>query len=170
MKLLQLTQGKFAQVDDSDYEYLNQFKWYTIKTKSKDRFYAGRGIKVNGKQKMLMLHTDIMKPDKGNVTDHIDHNGLNCQRINMRICTANQNRKNRSASPGKTSKYLGVRLHKQAYKGKICLRWEAQIVSGGKQIYLGKFKDEIEAAKCYDKAAAKYHGEYSNFNFKINNG
>ncbi len=93
MKLIPLTQGKFAQVDDEDYDYLNQWKWYT--TKNHKTFYAARHIRINGKQKLIYMHRVIMNIIKGYKTDHIDHNGLNNQKYNLRICTCQENNRNR---------------------------------------------------------------------------
>jgi len=105
MKEIKLTKGYFAQVDDSDFNWLNQFKWNCKKRYYKSgnlKLYAGTTIKG----KYISMHRLIMGPPSDMQIDHRDHNGLNCQRYNMRICTNIQNRANRT--PGGLSKYLGV--------------------------------------------------------------
>lgn len=143
-----------AAVDDSDYEYLNQFKWYARKCKK--TFYAERSIKVNGKFTNQSMHTLIMNTPEGMEVDHVDHIGLNCQRLNMRICTHSQNCMNR-INRGLT-KYKGVCYNGSRVRCVIYLR--------KKQIHLGYFKTEIEAAKAYDSKAKELFGEYANLNFK----
>ncbi len=97
--------------------------------------------------------------------DHKDRNGLNNQRSNLRICSRSNNSKNRTSRKNSSSKYLGVHFHKQ--KGKNS-KWVAQIFVDGAPIYLGRFTIEADAARCYDVAALKYHGEFANLNFKTN--
>ena len=92
--------------------------------------------------------------------DHIDGNGLNNQRYNLRTATHTQNQRNRKNFIKGTSKYKGVSLNKKNKK------WIVRIRNGGKQIYLGHFLDEIEAAKKYDEMAKIYHKEFAYINFK----
>jgi len=87
-----LTQGKVAIVDDDMYDYLNQFKWHAVKQSGK--FYARRHIKSSNPNIKILIHRDVMKPEKGFVIDHIDGNTLNNQKDNLRICTHAQNIRN----------------------------------------------------------------------------
>lgn len=155
MKEIRLTLDKIALVDDEDYDYLNQWKWCAMKIKN--YYYAGRGIHNKNIRHLILMHRLIMNAPKGMEIDHIDHDGLNNQKFNLRICTTSQNQMNRLPIGG--SKYLGVSYN----QGKYIV---AQIRVNGEIKKLGMFKTEEEAALAYDNAAKLYHGEFSNLNFK----
>ena len=152
MKEIVLSQGKVALVDNDDFEYLNQWKWYAWC--SRGHFYAVRSIYINGKKSNIHLHRLIMKTPIGMEVDHKDMNGLNCQKYNMRNCTHRQNMCNRKSTG--SSKYLGVYFQKKYIR--------ATITVNRKVIYLGLYKKEIDAAIAYNEAAIKYHGEFANIN------
>jgi hypothetical protein len=156
-KEIQLTQGKVAIVDDADFEFLNQFKWHALKLAGK--FYVGRKLTVSKcKQNQILMHRFIMKPDKGMVIDHLDGNPLNNQKNNLRICTHSENMRNCKISINNTSGFKGVSFVKKnnTYKSAIKLN--------KKTIYLGYYIDPIDAARAYNDAALKYHGEFANLN------
>jgi len=167
-KKIPLTQGKFAIVDDEDYEELNKYKWQA--RIGANTYYAYRGITKNGKTKILFMHEQIMNPPKNMDTDHIDRNGLNNRRSNLRICSRSQNMHNIVAR-GKTSKYKGVSWEiGQIYKGKQYPgRWRAGIKQDYKTYHLGSFNSEIEAAKAYDRKAIELYKEFANTNFNKSN-
>lgn len=165
MKLIKLTQGKFAQVDDEDYDYLNQWKWYA--KKCQNLYYAARGVLIEGKMKSIYMHRIIMNTSFDLHTDHLDRNTLNNQKSNLRICSMSQNMSNRKMKTGSETGFLGVhyRLDKRN-KNKAIKLIVAEITANNKHFYLGLFKTEIEAALAYDRAAVRYHGEFANLNFK----
>jgi len=162
MKEIPLSQGKFALVDDEDFDFLMQWKWHFFKTGNS--LYAGRGKHLgyfNGKKKgtTILMHREINKTPDGFDTDHIDGNGLNNQKSNLRTATRSQNQRNRSRkSPNKSSKFKGVSWQKQAGK------WHASIRIGDKTIHLKNHDKEVDAAKAYNVAAIKYFGEFSCLN------
>lgn len=160
MKKIKLTQGKYALVDDKDFDFLNQFKWCAYK--SRNNFYAGRGIRrPDGTWRMIGMHRAILGlSDSKIIADHRDGNGLNNQRENLRACTDGENKKNKVRYSNNTSGFKGVYFNKSQSK------FQAYISVNGKIKHLGLFTTAIEAAKAYDAAAAIHHGEFARPNTK----
>jgi hypothetical protein len=157
MKKIKLTRGQFAIVDDGDFKELNKHKWYA--EMHNNVFRARRTvIKESGNKGCIYLHSAIMKPPKGMVVDHADHDTLNNQRNNLRICTNSQNNMNKLPTSGHTSKYKGVWWHKFHKK------WRARIGINSKKIELGLFRKELDAAEAYNSAAIKLFGEFAYLN------
>ena len=139
MKLIKLTQGKFAKVDDEDFEFLNQWRWCTYTSRNGRIFYAIRSVWTDGKCKTIQMHRLIMGiSDRSILVDHKDHDGTNNQRENLRGCTSQQNIWNSTSN--KTTGYKGVRLKNR--RG----RFTAEIFIDGARVLLGCFDRAIEAA------------------------
>ena len=158
-----LTQGKFALVDDEDYNELVKYNWFVlICGRVRKVFYAVRNVWENGSSKKILMHRQIMSTPAGLVVDHRDFNGLNNQRYNLRNCSFLDNTRNhrKYRTGGFTSEYIGV-----CWVGGRRKKWQAQIMSNTKYVWLGYFDNEIDAAKAYDIAALKYFGEFANLNF-----
>jgi hypothetical protein len=175
MKLVALTQNRFAQVDDEDYKYLNQWKWWAMKRANTT--YAGRkGETVNGKKTTIMMHRLLLKiTDKNILCDHRDHDGLNNQKHNLRACSNSENLRNKISKTGSSSRFLGVSVYSENIKwilknGEIKngtnKRIIAQIRVNNKNFKIGDFKTEEDAARAYDAAAKIHYGEFANLNFK----
>jgi hypothetical protein len=155
-----LTRGQFAVVDPDDYYRLSEHKWRISKDYGK--FYAIRtGRSQDGKKrKAIRMHREVAKTPDGLECDHINSDSLDNRKANLRSATRMQNSWNRSKSSKPSySKYKGVTFDKKMQK------WLAQIRVRGKHISIGRFKDEIQAAKAYDKAAKKHFGEFAKLNF-----
>jgi len=154
-----LTQGKFAIVDPDDYPHLSKYKWRLCKTKGKNVLYAERSIRLpNGKYSRILMHRQLINVPEGYVIDHINGSGLDNRRANLRLATIAQNAWN-SKKRNPRSGYKGVWLAKD--KG----LWRAAIFCNRKRKHLGYFKDKVDAAKAYDKAATKLHKEFAVLNF-----
>ena len=149
----------FTQVDDEDYDELIKSNW---QYNNRDgNVYAQRHETVNGKRTTIRMHRQIMKLTNPKIfIDHIDHDGLNNQKSNLRTCTNQQNARNTSSRPNSSSKYLGVIWEKRRN------HWVARINPNKKLIYLGSFNNEEDAARAYDKKAFELFGEFANLNFK----
>ena len=145
MKIITLTKGFETKVDDEDYMGLIKSRWRVIDTKS-GLNYAGKGSQT------ILMHRVIMNAPVVMQVDHIDGDGLNNQRNNLRIVTQSQNLYNSKKKCHSASKYKGVYKRGERYKAE-CL---------GK--YFGTFGTEIEAAKAYNKAAIEMMGEFARLN------
>ncbi len=159
MKYIPLTQGKFAIVDDEDYEWLNQWKWCVSKQKNGDYYAVRRTRKEEGpNSKWILMHRQILKAQLGEQIDHRNHCGFDNRRNNLRFCTNSQNQHNRVPQIG-TSKYKGVCWQKVAKK------WLSQIKHNNNRIYLGCFENEKDAARAYDAKSRELYGEFAGTNF-----
>ena len=158
---LRLAQPKYALIDERDYERFSKYQWTT--KKDGKNFYIIRYYKDkhNGKNRMMRMHHEIIKPGEGMVIDHINKNGIDNRRENLRQATYAQNICNRNKiSTPTTSRHKGVYFDRTAKK------FRAQICINRRKKHLGYFLNETEAAKAYDKAAKKLHKEFASLNFK----
>ena len=156
MRSIPLSRGQYAIVDDSDYETINIHKWSAMSGGVNGcTYYAVRNLprRAGFPRKKEYMHHIVLPPKKGFETDHKDGDGLNNCRSNLRYATKSQNRANRRMIEH-TSRFKGVHWSKRDKK------WVASIRFHNKQKELGRFSKEVEAAKTYNEAAKKYHGEF----------
>jgi hypothetical protein len=150
MKKIELTQNKYTLVDDEDYNRLNKLNWHILN--KGNTFYAKRNATI--KYNFIYMHRMIMNPKINMYVDHINKNGLDNRKENLRICTNYQNLWNSKLYKSNTSGYKGV------YWCKHYNKWHTRIKVCGKQKHIGYFKDIIEAKEAYIKAAKQYFGEF----------
>lgn len=153
-RLIRLTQGKFAIVDEEDFERVDSLNWSC--KKHRHTYYSDTNI--NGK--VVKLHRFIMEIfDPKIQIDHKNGNGLHCYKSNLRNATQSQNSMNQQPQKNRTSQYKGVWLNKNNsnYVSKIHLN--------GKRVHIGVFTNEVDAAKAYDEKAKELFGEFARFNF-----
>jgi hypothetical protein len=156
-----LGQGIFTIVEPEDYYRFNDFHW-SAKIKGPS-IYAVRFIGCKNGSKIISLHREIANPAGKLLVDHRNGNTLDNRRDNLRLATQAQNAHNsRKRNIACSSKFKGVSFHKSKYGGK---HWQAYISIAGRRIHLGIYMTELEAAKAYDAAARKYHGEFARLNF-----
>lgn len=152
-----LTKGKFAIVDIEDARDVFSHRWRLGKFRR--QYYARMTVhRSDGKQTTMFLHSFIMPPPPGFEIDHIDGDGLNNRRSNLRLATRSQNFQNSRIRSTNTSGYKGVHWDKHAHK------WRARIVLDGYNKNLGLFDNREEAAAMYDVAAIEYFGEFARLN------
>lgn len=154
MKLIPLTKGMSAMVDDEDFDFLNQWKWHV----SLSRYggaYAKRIDTSGGGRLKISMHRLLLKAPETMKVDHRDRNGLNNQKYNIRRCTQFQNCHNRGMHSKNTSGFKGVfpRLKKGDFVSRIGVR--------GKYQHIGVFKDIKDAARAYDEAAVRIAGDFA---------
>ena len=167
MKEIKLTKGYVALVDDEDYARLCEHSWNASLRKGVAVVYARTTVKLNSDRrrkqwKTMAMHRMILGiSDQKTFVDHINGDGLDNRRLNLRECTHAQNARNaRKRKPKATSKYRGVHFDKGygRKKWRACVRFEKKLVC------LGRHTNEIDAAKAYNAGALKYFGEFASLN------
>jgi hypothetical protein len=153
-----LGEGEWTILDPVDYYRFGHFKWHVSGNNGK--FYAVRTYKVDANTTSIRrLHRDIMNAQPGVLIDHRNGNSFDNRQDNLRPATSTQNGYNKRKRKNASSQYIGVSYDKN-YK-----QWVAQISYDGKLHWLGRFTNEIDAARAYDEASKKYHLEFKRLNF-----
>jgi hypothetical protein len=147
--------GTFALVDNEDYDELSKRRWHVIKT---GRQMYVVGYIVGGKGKAERMHRHILNAPDGILVDHINGNGIDNRRVNIRLCTQQENQRNRQLRVDKSG-FKCVGWHKASNK------WRAYIVIDGKYKQLGVYFCAVKAAKAYDKSAIEHFGKFAKLNF-----
>ncbi|MEJ2704139.1 MAG: DNA polymerase I, partial [Sedimentisphaerales bacterium] len=158
---IRLTQGQYAIVDPDDYERLLKYKWHAVNHGR--AYYAARSANSeDSKGCPVAMHREVVTVADDLLVDHINHNGLDNRKANLRPATHAQNSRNRTKcrDGNYSSGYKGVSRRQGD-------AWHARIFVDGRLVSLGRFESEIEAAKAYDRAAREYHGEFAAPNFPL---
>lgn len=163
MKKIPLTQGKFALVDDEDYARIAGYKWFAHRRSG--NFYAARQASIGEKKQiMIHMHQEVLQLyDATRVCDHINGDGLDNRRCNLRVATKSENSRNRKKRRGCSSRFKGVFWRERNKK------WEAQVgLTNGERktcLFLGSFSSEEDAARVYDAYAREIYGKFARTNF-----
>jgi hypothetical protein len=161
VKQIQLTQGQVALVDDDDFDRLSKFKWHAWWNKHTRSFYARRGVydSTTGQTRVIRMNREVLDARPDELVDHRNHDTLDNRKENLRPCNKSQNGANRRGlQSNNTSGYQGVTRY--ARDG----RWRAQLKINNKMLHLGYFSSKHEAARAYNEAAIKYHGDFARLN------
>lgn len=153
--MVPLSKGMVAIVDPEDHEELSRHSW--IITESHRTYYASHVWRENGRRKGILMHRLLLGATPGMFVDHINGNGLDNRKANLRVCTLQQN--NWHSRPLAERRYKGARFRK--CRG----MWFSGITVNGQFIYLGQHPSEESAARAYDEAARKHFGEFAWLNF-----
>lgn len=148
--------GKRVLIDRTDYAAISPFRWFVYPKGS--CWYADRSAPPGQSPQKVLLHREIMQPAPDELIDHINHDGLDNRRANLRICTKAQNSWNKRPKSG-SSRFKGVSWHRT--KG----RWIARIRADGRDHHIGGFLSETDAARAYDAIAKQLHGRFACLNF-----
>lgn len=158
MREVQLTRGLVALIDDDDFPVIAPFTWQAVICDR--RLYARRTVPVverRGGSSCQYMHALLTGWP---LVDHINGDGLDNRRANLRSATPAQNVRNaRKRSTASSSRFKGASLYRRTG------RWRAYIDVGGKEQHLGYFATEIDAARAYDAAALHHFGEFARLNF-----
>jgi len=160
---------KEVLIDDKDYNKIKNYRWYIYKKPTETTFYVRSSIYHNKKRGVLLLHRIILEAKKGQIIDHINRNGLDNRKSNLRFCTVSQNSINSKCYKNSTTKIKGVSYFKCTQNGRTYHYWTARIYINKKAKSLGYFKDSLSAAKAYRDAAIKHYGEFGEDQHERNN-
>jgi len=158
MREIPLTRGMIALVDDGDYAgVVAAGKWCAVASTRGGTYYAVHSIvRASGGRVLQRMHNFLTG---WSLTDHVNGDGLDNRRGNLRQATHAQNMGNQRLRSNNTSGYKGVSRSNQ--------KWQAHVFPAGRSVYLGRFATPEEAARAYDDAAAEHFGEFARLNFPV---
>jgi hypothetical protein len=145
-------------IDDEDHIYFKSHQWHIHKCKT--NLYLRGYKKGNRKNGLIYYHRMITNAPKNMDVDHINGNGLDNTKDNLRICNRSQNNANRKAVQSKSSNFKGVHFEKHSKK------WRAEITKDGVRYTLGRFLNQNDALNAYMKKSKELFGEYCSLGMK----
>ena len=156
MKEIKIKPCGSALVDDDDYERLNQYKWYLSQHRYSCHVARSEWDDERKRNVTVYMHQDVIGKKEGFEIDHVNGNGLDNRRSNLRHCSRSQNQMNCSSRDRK-SKYKGVYATRHG-------RWIAQLCFNRNHFYVGTYETEEAAAIAYNKIATEKYGEFAKLN------
>lgn len=149
-----------ALVDEQDYDTLSAYRWHP--SKGGNTTYARTTIRAGDRQRSILMHRLLLSVERETTVDHVDGDGLNNTRANLRRCTHAENLRNQALRIGpKSSRFKGVNYRRSERL------WRAEIEKDGRRVSLGLFKDEVAAARRYDAAARLLFGKFARTNVDL---
>jgi hypothetical protein len=160
MKTLKIKDNYEILLDDEDFELYSKFNWYL--SRGRTTVYAGRDVRYGprkeNKKRRILLHREIMNASEHEYVDHINGNGLDNRKSNLRKCSNADNLKNRSSTKNNKLGLKGISLDKRLNLSK---RFKVAITYNGIYKFIGRFETKEEAIAAYNEAAIKYHGDFA---------
>lgn len=154
-RIIPLSKGKFAIVDEEDFRRLSAYKWHYSKG------YAGRTVKIEGKKRTIWMHREVMNAPDHLLVDHRNHNRTDNRKSNLRLATKADNTRYSRKPRHNTSGYKGVCYDKARRKWKAYIHYRNRIVN------LGRFESREAAARAYDDASNQLFGHFAYNNTRI---
>lgn len=160
--VIPITKNLVAIIDKEDEEKILPHKWYAFGKENHKNpiFWAARKTRIDGKQKTLLMHREILKPPENAVVDHINGDGLDNRKCNLRIATVSQNRANERSIRNRMG-FRGVSLSSKGHKKPFY----AKIICNHRTYFLGHYETIEQAAMAYDKKAIELFGDFAVLNF-----
>lgn len=162
MRQIPLTHGQVALVDEKDAACLPSVKWHAIYNARTKKWYATASLQHGMKVRTVYMHRYILNAPQGMHVDHINGDGLDNRRSNLRLATRSQNQHNRRTQYNNATGYKGVSYFKNDRS------YWMQFQVNGRRVRVGGFKTAMEAAKAYDRLAREHHGAFARLNFPGN--
>lgn len=147
-----LTMGKFAKIDRCDIDLVHHWNWRCMV--HRNTCYAVRSITIDGKKSTILMHRVLLDAGDGFQVDHINRDGLDNTRKNIRLATASQNRLNQGVRSDSRSGLKG------AFWSDERLKWRSHITVDGSKVYLGSYDAPEDAHAAYARASREFHGEF----------
>jgi hypothetical protein len=163
MKEIPVHGGLIALIDDEDEALVQGFDWHPVHTNGKSQTYANAWVYSTNPPHRVYMHRLLLDVPDDVMVDHINRDGLDNRRSNLRPCTNSQNllnaaKRRTNYGTSLSSTYKGVSWNKGHNK------WRSYVFLGGKQIFLGYFVSEVDAALTYNRAATQHYGEFARLN------
>jgi len=151
--LISLGKGRFAKVDPSDADWLNHWRWFY------GQGYARRMDQRGGRNRVVYMHRAILDAKADDEVDHINGDGLDNCRCNLRICAHSENMQNQKVRSDSVTGFRGVSVCSYTSRYRVCI-WK-----DGHRFHIGRFDSPEEAARAYDRKACELHGGFAKLNF-----
>jgi hypothetical protein len=153
MQEIPLSQGQVALVDDQDYPLLSDFRWCYRPERNGRQGYAVRHVKVEGKDRLLYLHRQLLQPGPGQEVIFLNYDRLDCRRDNLRVVTKQEARQHHRVRSDSKSGSKGVRYNADGDT------WTAVVYRDGHGYHIGTFHLKEAAEAAYERALRRENAD-----------